>query len=119
VGKAWEYVGEGAYERTRAGVLEGLVVLGFRIVRKAALAVGLEEDLLLQLEHIILCHQGMPEYGAAVLPSSPEGVFVSLVDNLDAKMAMVERALDSTPSGSEFSEKIPGLEGAKVFTQGR
>ncbi|MDR2664223.1 MAG: HD domain-containing protein [Puniceicoccales bacterium] len=119
VGKALEYCGEGAYERTRAGLLQGHVVLGYRIVRKAALTAGLEDDLLLQLEHIILCHQGMPEYGAAVLPSSPEGVFVSLVDNLDAKMAMVERALDSTPPDWEFSEKVMGLEGARVFTQGR
>jgi 3'-5' exoribonuclease len=119
VGKAWEYRGEGAYERTRAGLLQGHVVLGYRIVRKAALTANLEDDLLLQLEHIILCHQGMPEYGAAVLPSSPEGVFVALVDNLDAKMAMVEKALDTTPADWEFSEKIMGLEGARVFTQGR
>jgi 3'-5' exoribonuclease len=115
IGKALEYRGDGAYERTRAGMLEGHVVLGFRIVRKAALTVGLEEDLLLQLEHIILSHQGMPEYGAAVLPSSPEGVFVSLVDNLDAKMAMVDRAIANVPNNAEFSEKIPGLENARVF----
>jgi 3'-5' exoribonuclease len=118
IGKAWEYCGDGAYERTRMGLLEGHVVLGYRIVRRAALASGLGEDLLLQLEHIVLSHQGLPEYGAAVLPSSPEGVFVALVDNLDAKMAMVERALGTTPSNQEFSERIPGLENARVFVKG-
>jgi 3'-5' exoribonuclease len=119
VGKSWEYCGSGVYDRTRQGRLEGHVVLGYRIARQAALAVGLEEDLTLQLEHVILCHQGLQEYGAAVLPSSPEGVFVALVDNLDARMAMVERALDNTPPADEFSEKILGLENVRVFTAGR
>ncbi|MDR2668124.1 MAG: HD domain-containing protein [Puniceicoccales bacterium] len=118
VGKAMEYCGDGAYERTKAGLLQGHVVLGYRIVRRAALEAQLDEDLLIQLEHIILSHQGMPEYGAAVLPSSPEGVFVALVDNLDAKMAMVEKALDCTAATMDFSEKIPGLEGTRVYTGG-
>jgi 3'-5' exoribonuclease len=119
VGKALEYCGEGAYERTKIGILQGHVVLGYRIVRKAAIGAQLEDDLLIQLEHIILSHQGMPEYGAAVLPASPEGVFVALVDNLDAKMAMVEKALDCTASTSAFSEKVPGLESARVYVGGR
>jgi 3'-5' exoribonuclease len=119
IGKALEYTGDGVYERTRVGILQGHVVLGYRIVRRAALSAGLADDLTLQLEHIILCHQGLPEYGAAVLPSSPEGIFVSLVDNLDAKMAMAEKALDTTPANAEFSEKILGLEGARVFTGGK
>lgn len=116
IGKCLEYKGEVAFERTRLGLLQGHVVLGYRIVRKAALQAKLDEDTLTQLEHIILCHQGLLEYGAAVLPSSPEGVFVSLIDNLDARMAMVDRALDTTPKNDEFSEKILGLENVRVFT---
>jgi hypothetical protein len=41
-----------------------------------------------------------------------------MVDNLDAKMAMVERALDNTPTTNEFSEKIPGLDGVRIFAGG-
>jgi 3'-5' exoribonuclease len=115
IGKVWEYRGDGAYERTAIGLLEGHVVLGYRIVRRAALRAELEDDLTLRLEHIILSHQGLQEYGAAVPPSSPEGVFVAMVDNLDARMAMVERALTDTPGGNEFSEKILGLENVRVF----
>jgi 3'-5' exoribonuclease len=117
IGKSLEYEGDGVYQRSAVGNLQGHVVLGYRIVRKAALAVALEDDLTLRLEHIILCHQGMLEYGAAVLPSSPEGVFVALLDNFDARMAMVEHALDNTSSKHDFSEKIPGLENARVFTR--
>jgi 3'-5' exoribonuclease len=119
IGKSWEYSGEGVFSRTCLGNLQGHVVLGYRIARKAAIAVGLEDELTIQLEHIILCHQGMLEYGAAVLPSSPEGIFVALVDNLDARMGMVERAIDNTAPNHEFSEKILGLENVRVFTKGR
>lgn len=119
VGKVLEYAGDRAFERTRAGLLEGHVVLGYRIVRKAGIQAGLDDDILLQLEHIILSHQGLLEYGAAVLPASPEGVFVSLLDNFDARMNMVERALDITPATQEFSEKILGLDSVRLLTTGK
>jgi 3'-5' exoribonuclease len=119
IGKSFEYEGDGVYKRTALGNLQGHVVLGYRVARKAALSVDLEDELTLQLEHIILCHQGMLEYGAAVLPSSPEGIFVALVDNLDARMGMVERAIDNTSPKHEFSEKVLGLENVRVFTKGR
>lgn len=119
VGKTLEYEGETSFERTRAGLLQGHVVLGYRIVRKAAMKAGLDDDLLVQLEHIILSHQGLLEYGAAALPSTPEGVFVAMIDNLDAKLNMVERTLENTPDSQEFSDKIPGLENVKLYTGGR
>lgn len=117
IGKTQEYSGAVVFERTEAGLLEGHVVLGYRIVRRAAIGAKLADDLLIQLEHIILSHQGRLEYGAAVLPSTPEGVFVSLLDNLDARMNMVERALDTTPANQKFSEKIAGLDNVRVLTQ--
>jgi len=36
-------------------------------------------------------------------------VFVSMVDNLDARMGMVQRALRQANEGDEFSERLPGL----------
>jgi 3'-5' exoribonuclease len=52
-----------------------------------------------RLEHIILSHQGEPEWGAAVYAATPEAVFVSMIDNLDAKMGMVQRALRQASEG--------------------
>ncbi|MDR1457043.1 MAG: HD domain-containing protein [Puniceicoccales bacterium] len=119
IGKSFEYEGDGVYKRTCLGNLQGHVVIGYRIVRKAAISIELDDELTLQLEHIVLCHQGMLEYGAAVLPSSPEGIFVALVDNLDARMGMVEKAIDNTSPKNEFSEKILGLESVRVYVKGR
>lgn len=109
LGKALEYEGTLAPRKTRAGQLQGHVVLGYRIVRKAAITAKLEPDLLERLEHIILSHQGELEWGAAVMAATPEAVFVSMIDNLDAKMGMVQRALRSGAAEAEFSDYLPGL----------
>ena len=84
-------------------------MLGYQLVRKAGLKARLDADRLERLEHVILSHQGELEYGAAVLAATPEAVFVSMVDNLDARMGMVQRALCQAAAGEEFSEKLLGL----------
>ena len=109
VGKVIEYEGTLATQRSRKGLLQGHVVLGYQLVRKAGLKAKLEADRLERLEHIILSHQGELAYGAAVLTATPEAVFVSMIDNLDARMGMVQRALRQAAPGEEFSERLPGL----------
>jgi 3'-5' exoribonuclease len=114
LGKALEYTTDLATSKSRLGHLHGHVVLGYRQVRRAALKVKLEDELLDRLEHIILSHQGELEWGAAIKAATPEAVFVSMIDNLDAKMGMVQHALRNSPDSSEFSEFVAGL-GAPVL----
>jgi 3'-5' exoribonuclease len=108
-GKTIEYEGTLATKRSRRGILQGHVVLGYQLARKAAMKAKLSADLLERLEHIILSHQGEPEWGAAVYAATPEAVFVSMIDNLDARMGMVQRALRQSGEDQEFSERLPGL----------
>ena len=107
IGKTAEYSQGLAADKTRIGLLQGHVVLGFKIVRKAALRCRLNEDMTERLEHIILSHQGELEWGAAALAATPEAVFVSMLDYLDARMGAVESALKS--ADGEFSEQVPAL----------
>ena len=116
VGKLEEYEGDFAAKVSRIGTLQGHVVLGFRTARKAALQSKLNADLTERLEHIILSHQGEKEWGAAAMAATPEAVFVSMVDNLDAKMGMVQRVLRNTPEGEEFSEYLMGLQTRVLVT---
>jgi len=108
-GKAIEYEGTLATRRSRRGILQGHVVLGYQLARKHGIKARLDADRLERLEHIILSHQGEPEWGAAVYAATPEAVFVSMIDNLDARMGMVQRALRQAAEGDEFSERLPGL----------
>ena len=109
-GKAIEYEGDLATRRSRRGILQGHVVLGYQLVRRAGLKARLDAEKLERLEHIILSHQGQMEWGAAAMAATPEAVFVSMIDNLDAKMGMVQRALRQSDDAQEFSERLPGLE---------
>ena len=108
-GKTVEYEGTLATKRSRKGILQGHVVLGYQLARKAGIKSRLDPDRLERLEHIILSHQGEPEWGAAVYAATPEAVFVSMIDNLDAKMGMVQRSLRQANENDEFSERLPGL----------
>ena len=116
MGKLEEYEGEFAAKVSRIGTLQGHVVIGFRIARKAAIQSKLNADLTERLEHIILSHQGEKEWGAAAMAATPEAVFVSMVDNLDAKMGMVQRVLRNTPEGEPFSDYLAGLQTRVLIT---
>ncbi|MBI3886315.1 MAG: HD domain-containing protein [Opitutae bacterium] len=116
-GKVIEYHGDLATARSRKGILQGHVVLGYQLARKAGLKAKLNPDLLERLEHIILSHQGELEWGAAVIAATPEAVFVAQLDNLDAKMGMVQRLLRQAGEADEFSEKHFGLNAALLLTK--
>ncbi len=61
------------------------------------------------LQHIILSHHSLPEFGAAKIPATPEAILVAQLDNLDAKTTM---SLAATRS-----EGSPGLEAGGNFTE--
>ena len=108
-GKVTEYQGDLVTSRSRKGILQGHVVLGYQLVRKAGMKAKLNTDLLERLEHIVLSHQGELEWGAAVIAATPEAVFVAKIDDLDAKMGMVQRLLRQANEGDQFSDKHLGL----------
>jgi 3'-5' exoribonuclease len=111
IGKVLEYTGDEVPQRTKIGILQGHLILGYRLIRKVAIQNKLDGEILERLEHILLSHHNDPEFGAVVRPATPEAVFVALVDNLDAKMGMVEQLLRSTPGKNVFSDFHKGLEG--------
>ena len=117
IGKLEEYEGDFATKVSRLGTLQGHVVLGFRTVRKAAIQSKLNPDLTERLEHIILSHQGEKAWGAAAMAATPEAVFVSMIDNLDAKMGVVQQALRNTPQSDEFSEYSAALQTRVLVTR--
>ena len=116
-GKVIEYEGDLVTSRSRRGLLQGHVVLGYQLVRKAGMKCKLATDLLERLEHIVLSHQGELEWGAAVIAATPEAVFVAKVDDLDAKMGMVQRLLRQANPEDEFSERHPGLNSSLLLSK--
>jgi 3'-5' exoribonuclease len=117
IGKVVEYQGDLVTARSRKGILQGHVVLGYQLVRKAGIKSKLSSDLLERLEHIVLSHQGELEWGAAVIAATPEAVFVAKVDDLDAKMGMVQRLLRQAGETDQFSDRHLGLNAQLLLTK--
>jgi 3'-5' exoribonuclease len=125
LGKTTELSYDGAFAYTDRGELVGHIVEGAIMLHDKARSVMVNQgmrlpaNLVTALQHIILSHHGIPEYGAAKLPSSPEALFVSMIDNLDAKMEIAIVAARSERQqgldlGGSFTEKIWALD-TKLF----
>jgi 3'-5' exoribonuclease len=60
----------------------------------------------LRLEHLILSHQRLPEWGSPKPPMTPEALLVHYADDVDAKYHMIYAILrDDTGAGPLTSEK--------------
>lgn len=121
LGKTAELTWEKGFDYTADGNLIGHVVRGAIWLQfKAAVAAKnsghkLPTDALRVLQHIIISHHGLPEFGAAKLPSTPEAIFISQLDNLDAKtqMALTCARPDPPPTvncAAEFTDKVWALD---------
>ncbi len=117
IGKLREIAQEsGGAVYTSAGALLGHIVQGRDIVREAAARLRSspehngdsppDEETLLRLEHIIVSHQRLPEWGSPKPPMTPEALIVHYADDLDAKYNMMYCILrDNTDPGSVTSKK--------------
>lgn len=94
LGKTRELVYDRAFNYTDRGELIGHIVDGAIMLHDKAQQVMREQGIRLPqgavmvLQHIIISHHGVPEFGAAKVPSTPEAILVSQLDNLDAKTTM-------------------------------
>ncbi len=122
IAKTWELTYRGAVGYSDGGHLIGHVVksavwLEQRVANvKQKTGLAIPDPIVIALQHIILSHHGLPEYGAARLPSSPEALMVHLIDNIDAKLTMslaVTRGSDASGEAS-FTDFQKAL-GVKLY----
>lgn len=125
IGKTRELTFDRSFSYTDRGELVGHVVDGVIILREKAQQMIRESGIrvppaaLMALEHIVLSHHGLPEFGAAKIPATPEAIVVSMLDNLDAKTSIaVCTARPDRPSGinlgGNFTERQWALD-TKLF----
>ena len=127
LGKTHELTWDGPFDYSDRGLLVGHIVDGAIMLHDTAQRVMRERGIrfpqgfITVLEHIILSHHGVPEFGAAKHPATPEALFVSMLDNLDARMAMVidaarpERAGAQADLGGNFTERVWALNNTRIY----
>ena len=95
IGKVEEIEHGRAFRYSDRGSLVGHLVIGAWMVRDKALGQkDFPQGTLMQIEHIILSHHGQYEFGSPKLPATAEAFMVYYIDNLDAKMNQVTRAIE-------------------------
>lgn len=114
IGKVWELsVTAAGAEYSPAGELIGHILLGRDMLRAAALRHPLSAEMLLRLEHIIVSHQRLAEWGSPKPPMTPEALLVHFADDTDAKFQTALAAL-SEPGDSPFTSSKNPLQ-YKIF----
>ena len=91
------------------GNLIGHLVEGVAELQQAGEALGTPKELLMLLEHMVLSHHDLPEYGSPRRPMIPEAEVLHLIDLLDARMYEMDRALSAVSPGS-FTGRIWSLD---------
>lgn len=104
IGKILEFSWGMSIEYSTPGRLLGHAVIGDRLVCEHGRELGIAEEVALQLRHLLLSHHGVPEFGAVVVPMTPEAVVLHGVDNLEAKVTHCLEALDAGDPASAWTE---------------
>ena len=94
---------------TAEGMLIGHLVRGVSELDRCGRALNVKPELLMMLEHMILSHHDLPEYGSPKPPMFPEAEVLHVLDLLDARIFEMNRELKNAPPGG-FTERIWSLE---------
>ncbi len=103
---------------TDEGQLLGHMNIAIEILNEKLVAVrsrldgqSVSGEHVLRLKHMILSHHGTLEFGSARVPMTPEAVALHQIDNLDAKLHEVTRAIaDDLNSSSAWTPYSPRIE---------
>ena len=115
------------YEMTPSGLASGYTVkgnlvghlaMGAMMIEDAAKRLGIDSEVVMLLQHMVLSHHGEPEFGAAVRPAFIEAELLSQLDMMDARMYEMREATANAANG-EFTGKLWSMDNRKLYNHGR
>ena len=115
IGKAIELSGAVQTEYTVKGQLLGHLVLGAIEISDAATHLGYQntEEAML-LEHMLISHHGVPQFGSPKKPLTAEALVLWYIDTIDSKFRVLGDELEKTEPG-QFTESIGVLDKSKIY----
>ncbi len=114
LGKTVELSGPVVPKYTLEGKLLGHISIAQAMVLEASKTLNIEGEEVILLQHMILSHHGKNEYGSPVLPQIREAEIVYLIDNIDARINMFDKALENVELG-DYSKRIYALENRTIY----
>ena len=115
MGKTQEMTYDMAFSYTDQGQLLGHITLGVLLVQQKAASLAtrgkpVDKVILDALSHIILSHHGQYDFGSPKLPATAEAFMVYYIDDLDAKINQVSKAIENEASDSDWTSWQKALE---------
>lgn len=114
IGKVKELTGPIATSYTVEGNLLGHISIMVDEIGQAAKELNIDGEEVVILKHIVLSHHGKEEWGSPKKPMIQEAEILHYIDNIDAKMNMLTRALAKTKPG-EFTERLFPLDNRSFY----
>lgn len=100
-----------------SGKLIGHISIAANWIAEAAmhLGLGIDHQKVMVLQHLILSHHNLGEWGSPVRPQIPEAAAIHYIDQLDAKLQAIEDAMGRIPAGNQWSEPVRAAENMQFF----
>ncbi|KMK75679.1 3'-5' exoribonuclease YhaM [Alkalihalobacillus pseudalcaliphilus] len=114
LGKVRELSGPIDTVYTLEGNLLGHITIIVNEIDEAAKELSIEGEEVLILKHLVLSHHGKGEWGSPKPPLIKEAEILHMIDNIDAKMNMLDRALERIQPGT-FSERVMALDNRSFY----
>ncbi|WP_146816056.1 3'-5' exoribonuclease YhaM [Alkalibacillus haloalkaliphilus] len=114
VGKVKELSSPASPSYTLEGKMLGHISMMVDEIKVTAEELGIEGEEVMLLQHLVLSHHGKGEWGSPKAPIVREAELLHLIDMIDAKMNMMNRALESVEPG-EFTDRIFPLENRQFY----
>lgn len=114
VGKVEELTGNVATEYTMAGKLLGHITIASNEIEVLARELEIDFEIKVLLQHLVLSHHGKLEFGSPKLPLIIEAEILTYIDNIDARMNTLSKALANT-NEEEFTSRIFPLENRQFY----
>lgn len=114
LGKIQELSGIVTTSYTVEGKLLGHIPMMVEEIGIIAKELQIEGEEVLILQHLVLSHHGKAEWGSPKPPMIREAELLHLIDLIDAKMNMLNRALDKIKPG-EFTERLFAMDNRQFY----
>ena len=104
IGKVQEIDYDRSPSYSREGNLVGHIALGLMMVREASTGLhALAPAVRAHVEHLVASHHGTRDKGSPVEPLTVEAIILSMVDDLDARLHQVRKAIADDEGDGEFT----------------
>lgn len=114
LGKTVELSGPIIPKYTVQGRLLGHISICQGWIQEIAKRLEITSEVPVLLQHLILSHHGKPEFGSPQVPQIREAEVIHYIDNLDARIFMMEKALEGVTPG-EFTTRVWSLEDRSFY----